>query len=241
MIVTAMLAWFNEDPATLHRAVTSAATIADRVVAVDGGWNLYPGAAPDSPAEQGDAIHQAAHQAGLECEVYDGRQWTGQVEKRDYMLGIAAQQSDWVMPLDADWELHGDRDAIRAELTTTTADSIIVPFHTPANQDAQLKDVAATPWHKNMAGTTVHEALIYRVLDDMHVQHFHWWYSGTRDGQRYSLWGQQPKTTPATRHQLQAPLVVNHWCLHRDQRTIQANREYCQQRDAVVATQGREP
>jgi hypothetical protein len=60
MVVTAMLAWFNETVEELHRAVTSLRTIADRVVAVDGGWDLYPGARASSPPEQADAIRSAA-------------------------------------------------------------------------------------------------------------------------------------------------------------------------------------
>jgi hypothetical protein len=239
--VTAMLAWYDEDPAILHRAVSSLGVIADHVIALDGRWNLYPGETQSSPPEQADAIRQGAADAGITGETFPAQQWTGQVQKRNRLLWLACNGSDWIMPLDADWELTGDRDAIRAELETTQADALIVPFHTPLNKDANLEDVAATGWHAGMAGQTVHEPLIWRTLEDMRVENFHWCVYGTKNGRRVSLWGNEGRCPQADTEPLKAPFRITHWCLHRDQRTIQANREYCYQRGQYVAANGIEP
>jgi hypothetical protein len=138
MVVTGMLAWYDEDPAILYRAVRSLDTIADHLVAVDGRWNLYPGQTVSSPPEQAQAIREAAHDAGITADIHPAQEWTGQVAKRNRMLWIASNTSDWVLPLDADWELVGNRTKVRAELEHAKADALTVPFHTPANPDAEL-------------------------------------------------------------------------------------------------------
>jgi hypothetical protein len=130
------------------------------------------------------------------------------------------------MPLDADWEITGDRDLIRAELATTKADAITVPIHTPGNPTQPPNHVAATEWHSGLADKTIHEPLIWRNLEDIRIDNFHWHYSAIKDGRRIRLWGDGNYPKAKTRA-LKAPMVIHHWCLHRDQRTIQANREYC--------------
>lgn len=241
MIVTAMLAWFNETPAELDRAVTSLAAVADRVIAVDGGWNYYPGAAPSSPPEQADAIRSAARNIGIQADIHPGRAWSGQVEKRNHMLQLAADGSDWVMPLDADWVIRGDREQVRAELEATSADAIVVDFYTPLNPDADLEDVAATTWHAQLAGEYMCETLIWRALPGMRVEDHHWFYSGVRDGERVALWGCHGRYPQAQTVQLQARFRIDHMCFFRDSRTIQANREYCEARGDYVLQHGREP
>lgn len=239
MIVTAMLAWYDEQPDLLHRAVTSLAVIADRIVAADGRWNYYPGASYSSPPEQYDAIHQAAREAGIHATIDKGQHWTGQVAKRNHLLQIT-QPTDWLMPLDADWELQGDRDQTRQAFASTQADALTVPFHTPANETARLADVASTNWHANMAGTTVHEPLIWRNLPGIRIENYHWLYSAIKNGHRVALWGQQSYPQAHT-EPLDATFQINHHCLHRDERTILANRAYCEQRDQYAAFKGREP
>jgi hypothetical protein len=92
-----------------------------------------------------------------------------------------------------------------------------------------------------MAGGTIHEPLIWRVLKDMRVQNFHWCVYGTKNGQRVSLWGNEGHVPQADTATLNAPFRITHWCLHRDQRTIQANRAYCEDRARYVAAHGTEP
>jgi len=236
-----MLAWFNEDPAILHRAVTSLKGFADRVVALDGGWDMYPDAARTSPHGQAETIQQAANQIGIEAEIWPGKTFTGQVQKRNLLLFLAAPYADWVMPLDADWELTGDREAARAELERTEADAVTVEFYTPIPDDTDLDQAAATQWHRNLAGRAAREPFLMRSLPDMRVEQHHWIYTAQKNGQRIAMWGNPGAIPQAHTLHLQAPMRILHHCLSRDQRTILANREYCESRDHHVAMHGREP
>ena len=67
--VTAMLAWYDEPEELLEQAVSSAATIADRILAVDGGYRQTPGAQSRSPQPQTAAIRQTARKAGISCTI----------------------------------------------------------------------------------------------------------------------------------------------------------------------------
>ena len=85
-----MLAWYDEDPEILYRAVRSLDAVADRVVAADGRWNYYPGDRIQSPADQYIAIHQAAGDAGIESYISQTvSTWKGQVDKRNHLLRLA--------------------------------------------------------------------------------------------------------------------------------------------------------
>jgi hypothetical protein len=234
-----MLAWYDEDPAMLHRAVSSLHVIADRLVAADGRWDYYPGETTGSPSEQREAITDAAGEHGITV-LFDEpvRAWSGQVEKRNHLLGMA-QPSDWLLPLDADWELEGEREPARRALETAAADALTVRFYTPPpGRDVRLHDVASTAWHANMAGTTVREPLVWRNLPEIRIENQHWMYSAVKDGRRVSLWGYQ--YPPADTADLDAVRIVHH-CLSRDERTVMANRAYCERRDAYTAEHGREP
>ena len=59
MIVTAALCWYNEPPDELAACVRATATVADRIVAVDGAYRRYPGAKPMSSPAQVKAIQMA--------------------------------------------------------------------------------------------------------------------------------------------------------------------------------------
>jgi hypothetical protein len=242
VIVTAMLAWYDEDPDMLYRAVKSAGVIADQIVAADGRWDFYPGEDANSPEEQHEAIRRAASSRGMRCFIRKtgpGYVWKGQVDKRNHLLDMASS-SDWVLPLDADWEIKGQRNSIRHQLEQATADAMVVPFYTPpAQEGANLDDVASTDWHKRLEDQTVYEPLVMRYLPEIRIDDYHWLYSGLNaNGDRVALWGwHHPQST---RQDLK-DIVINHWCLHRDQRTVLANRAYCDQRDKYAAHYGREP
>lgn len=237
MIVTAMLAWYDEDPDILYRAVHSAGVIADRIVAADGRWEFYTGQ-DISPPDQYDAIIQAAHDADLQVAIDHRPLWSGQVGKRNHLLAMATG-SDWVLPLDADWELKGNRTRIRTQLEKTEADAMLVLFHTPPNGNAPLQDVAATSWHESLSNQTILEPFVMRYLPEIRIDDYHWQHSGLdTNGNRVALWGtHHPESTRAHL----SDMTITHWCLHRDQRTILANRAYCDQRDKYAAHHGREP
>lgn len=242
LTVTAMLAWFDEDPKLLEQAVDSVAVIADRLVAVDGGYRLAPGAKPTSPKGQAEAIRRAAKKAGLECILMEPASlWKGQVAKRHFMLRLAAQESDWVMPLDADWVVFGNRKQVRTELVNTAVEAIRVDFATPMNNSRPIKDSASETWHEATAGTVQCYPLLYRVLPDMRMDLSHWGYSALRpgNGDRIAYWDRRVARKKARTATMPSDLLlIEHHCLLRDEKQIVRNREFCAARDIQVRKTG---
>lgn len=233
--VTAMLAWYDEPPEMLYDAVTSVACVADSVIAVDGGYELRPDARPRSPAFQEQAIQEAADDCDLELMSHHPRRvWRGQVEKRDWMLRKAAFGADWVMPLDADWVVKGERLHVRQWLEMAKGESLAVTFYTPRGEDAPVSlEDAPHPWHQITANNTQVLPLIYRVMADMRVEKNHWWYSGVRpSGERVSYWGYEGKLPNAMVQTVpHSVLTIDHMCFYRDHERTEANRAFCAARD----------
>lgn len=246
MIVTACLAWYDEPIEDLIRCVESLPVLCDRLVAVDGGYELVEGAEPVSPYEQTEAIQDAAERVGLEFQVFRSNDlWNGQVAKRDWMMRMAVDGSDWLIPVDSDYVLHGIREAVRAELVATTADAMVVDFHTTLPEGVTRDNLeadgrAANEWHAGMAGETLKMALIFRALPGFRVERHHWWYSGMKDGKRVALWDCGGLYPPGVERQLFAPFVVEHRCLFRDKERVLRNRRFCELRDAQVQKEGKE-
>lgn len=242
-----MLAWWDEPSEDLYACVTSMAVLCDAVVAVDGAYEMTPGATPTSSHEEIRAIREAADAAGLEVDIFiPSSVWTGQVAKRDFMLRRAAKDSDWLLAIDADHRLFGDRDAVRGELEQigSTVDSVTHDFRTPVPAGMSADDIeqmSPHPWHTRTAGVTLEHSLLFRRLEDMHVTTNHWGYSGVReDGVRVGVGGSQYE--PAGRyHRLVAPFRFDHVCFMRDEYRLVRNREYCETRDAFLTAQGYEP
>ena len=237
MKVTAALCWYDESPAILARCVRSCATVADRIVAYDGAYARWPNAKVRSNAKQATAIRNAAEKAGLECEiVIPKRLWAGQVEKRAALMAQAAEGSDWVLFVDADHELSGDRKAIRASLAVAERDVLDVSFFTPLNPARPLKDSASHSWHVELAGQTVGIPTLYRTLPDLTVELFHWYISATKNGRHVWLGGGFPEEV----HGNLPGMVVTHHCLVRDSAHVLANRAFCNDREMVVRVTGQE-
>jgi hypothetical protein len=229
--VTAMLAWFDEPLDLLITAVTGAAVIADRIVAADGAYELVPDRKASSPQKQRLAIRETARKVGLECEFLRPRLWKGQVEKRNSLLQEAVQGSDWVFPVDADWRIEGDREAIRDELEDTEFDSLAVNFFQPSNPERDTSKIAPHRWHAENAGQTSYLPILMRVFPEMRVEKLHWVYSGVKDERRIGLWGGAHFYPPGSVGTLRAPHRFEHRCLFRDDKTLERNRIFCEERD----------
>lgn len=241
-----MLAWWDEPADELYACVSSMLTICDAVVAVDGAYEMTPGATPLSPPDQAAAIEQAAQHAGLEYTIVrPDKVWTGQVEKRNKMLELAVDGSDWVVAVDADHRLVGDRTQIRIELLRVReeAESIRHDFYTPPPENpGDLERLSPHAWHTKLSGKTIEHSLILRVLDDMRLERDHWGYSGVRNGERLALgnWRAQD-IQPGRYHRLATPFRVDHVCFARDEMRLGRNRVYSATRDAFKASNGFEP
>ncbi len=236
MKVTLMLAWFDEPEELLYAAVTSAAVIADRVIAADGAYEQVADKRASSPASQRKAIERAALTAGLELDFLPTRIWKGQVEKRNALLRAASEgfkTGDCLMPLDADWVLHGSREAVRHELEHSGyVEEWRVWFHQTVNPNRSLAS-APHDWHRAHNGKSHRISLLFRALYDMRLEKTHWHYSGKRkSGVRIGLCG-GPKLgyqKPVAR-ELQAPFWIEHRAMFRDDKQLERNKLFCQMRD----------
>jgi hypothetical protein len=235
--IAAALSWWNERPEDLIACVRGVAEIADRIVAVDGAYARYPGATVTSPPDQAEAIRATASAAGLECVIVEpNRLWAGQVAKRSVLLAEAAKGSDWIAIVDADWIIHADRDAARAELQTVHEDVVSVPMWTPASGQEP-----ATGWHRKVAGSRSEQAHLFRPLPELRAETMHAWYSALVDGERvWAMKGNRPHRRVLDQHRLRARYEIEHRSLFRTEEQCQASRAFCNDRELVLALTGQE-
>lgn len=127
MKTVGVLSWFDESASMLANCVAGMARMCDEIVAVDGGYRLFPGARPRSLPEQSEAILGACEAAGVGCTVHRPRDvfHGNEVEKRNLTLRVArahCEESDWLMVCDADFLLmKANPDVFRADLEQTEA------------------------------------------------------------------------------------------------------------------------
>jgi hypothetical protein len=242
VIVTAALAWYDEAPEDLDRFVRALPVACDKLVAVDGGYERYPGAQSRSSSDERAAIIEAAADVGIAVDIPDTYQvWRGQVQKRTFLYQRALRESDWVFTLDADHILHGIREEVRHELATCGHDAVEVQFYTTMNHERPLADTASTEWHENLAGKSIWHRMLFRALPGMRVERFHWYISALRETERVWLTAVNENVYPVvTSNRLMAPFLVEHRCLFRRDRNIIANRDFCNDRVAIVTATGQE-
>lgn len=240
MIVTAALVWCNELPEDLDRCIRSTAVIADRVVALDGGYRRYPNAMVRSPDDQVEAIREAAKAVGIECLILQpDRLWAGQVEKRSHLMMNASVGSDWVAIVDADWVISGDRDSARAYLESTDFDLVAAYFRTPRNESVIPSDRAAHIWHLEMIGSTVQMGHVFNVkrLVGLHVEDAHWYYKACKNGQDIWVWGHRGSVPQGL---IPDPYIIDHMTFFRTEEQIRASRAFLNDREKVMALTGQE-
>lgn len=241
MVITAALCWWNELPADLERCIAGAANIADRVMALDGAYRRYPGASVRSDERQHDAIRRAAKKAGMECKILvPDTLWAGQVEKRSYLLAMAAIGSDWIVTLDADHVISTDRKAVRAELRNSTAFIVDVPFVTPLNQKRSLKQSAVGQWHIEQTREPQMIPQVWRADLGLRVEQRHWWISATKGGEKVWAWAGDTTRRKLPHAAFVTPYTVEHRSMLRTPEQIRASRAFCNDREMVVAKTGQE-
>lgn len=249
MIITAALPWYDENVEDLEACVEASANIADRLIALDGSYSRYPNGKPRSPRKQVDAIYGAARNAGLECKVIlPDRLWLGQVEKRTALLQLASDDTDWIATIDTDHIIHTNRNATRAKLLQVPTSTYVldVEYVTPMNQERDLADSSSGVWHMEQTKNSFFLPHLWRAVEDMRVERFHWWYSGIIANKRTWLWQGDHRMTPEQReyprvaHTKLMDYTVEHRCLFRDERHILENRAFCNDREMVWKETGQE-
>jgi hypothetical protein len=241
MIVTAILVWWDENAEDLEECIRGMATVADRVIAVDGAYRRYPGATVASPPEQTIRIMETAREVGLDCVIHTpNRLWAGQVEKRSYAFQQAAHGSDWIATFDSDWIAHGDRAAVRDELAAFSADQrvdvVTASLYTvPGN-------AYATNWHRQEEQKgRVSLPHFFRPLPGFRVEGSHWWYSAIKNGRRVWAWhGVTAEWPVLPQFPIRSAYEIEHKTLARDEKHILASRAFCNDRVRVLKWTGQE-
>jgi hypothetical protein len=244
VIVCAALCWWHERPEDLHRCVSALSGIADRIVALDGSYRRYPGATVRSPEAECDAIREAAAGAGMGCLILQpDRLWAGQVEKRSHLLAAAcADGTDWIVNVDADHVVHGDREAARRWLDGTSADVVAVRFLTPVNEALPPSGRSPGLWHEDQGRNVYAIPHFYRSLPEMRVERKHWWYSAVKGGERVWVWGGEGVPGRETLPVVEIPVDyhVEHLCQFRTPEQVLASRAFLNDRERVVDMTGQE-
>ena len=241
-----MLSWYDEPVALLRQAVRSAAVICDRIVAADGAYELVPNPKPESMRHQKMAILDEANKCGIKVSFLQPRIWPGQVAKRTAVLQRAKRGSHWVMVLDADWRISGDREAIRAELADlhwNGYEQIVVNFLTPDDPSRGWEEKAANEWHIQQAGAVQLLPFIYRTFPKMRYSKNHWsLLCEDKDGRRVAMFGLDGlhNWDRAKTGYLRSNHCFEHLCLHRKPKQIRRNSEYIRRRDEYALELGYE-
>lgn len=171
-----LLAWYDESPADLTRAIESCAGVVDWLVALDGRYESFQPESPvNSPVEQHKAIERACAEAGIVYTIQQPQDpWQHEGVKRTHLFTVAQQigtiDEDWLLPIDADEELR-NTDALREYLDSSAArdhTAAAFHYHTPGSLDAMDAEERAV----TIAGTETRsytQVRLLRLQRGMHV------------------------------------------------------------------------
>lgn len=188
MKITAMLVFWDEPAPVLYEWAKSIGQLADRIVAADGPFALYPHDDVRSSDVALAALGDGAKDSGTELYLLEGREWDGQVAKRDAVIK-ACEPTDWVFWSDADERISTcDRQAVLDALAQDNGvDSYCIYRTTPANPDARWEP-DSFPGERE--GQTTILPRIFRYLEHMAVVQAHWCYVGFKGDHALCYWGQ---------------------------------------------------
>ncbi len=218
MDITAMISWYDESPDRLEQCIRDVARLgANRVVAVDGAYALFPGGQPYSDFEQGLRMSRVCHELGITfVEHVPNGVWRGnEVEKRKFMLEMAkASRADWLLIWDADYELE------RFEPSQPVADLLDASWDDFASVEFNESEDTELGWYPCR--------LFMRNYPHLHMGSNHYtYYPGSGDAAK-SLILDEGSTVPATRL---TGVWVRHGVKKRDPDRRAKQVEYYEERD----------
>jgi len=218
--------------------VSGFARVCDQIVAVDGGYALYPGARARSHPEQAEAVTIAAESAGAGCLVHRPKDvfFGNEVEKRQLSLSLAAPfltpEEDWIVVFDADNHvLQANPDVVRSDLAKTDRNVATYTvldgkdlLANPKTADLARTKALSTEWTHRTRG-------IYRWTPDLTYGPAHWFIQGTYGGVRQWIWGPEEHLDVAPAFHLESSLVVYHRSQHRAKIRADAAQDYYRRRN----------
>ena len=185
MTITANLVFWDEPATVLYDWAKSIGQLADRIVAADGPFALYPHDTEQSSPVALAALHDGAKDSDTELLLLAGQEWEGQVAKRN-AVAQASAPTDWIFWSDADERITTcNLDAIHQALEDTAAEAIHTYRTVPHNPDARW-DVDSFPAERE--GQTTLLPRIFRYYDGINVVKTHWCWTGNRNGTPIYYW-----------------------------------------------------
>lgn len=189
MRLVALLSFFDEQPAFLHRLVASLPLAhIDCLVALDGRYSHYPCAYDQSPPEQYAALTKACESAGITLRLHKPQGvYPTEMAKRTALFEKGEQattESDWYLIVDGDEQIQYAPDDLKQQLEHTIFDVATADLE-------QEKPHLGFP-------------KLFRAIRGLHVHTNHYTYM-TPDG-RY-LWGNGRTTRLEPRH----PTTMRIW------------------------------
>lgn len=238
MRLVGLTIWYDEAPKNLAAMVTSMAPHIDHLVAVDGAFELYPGARPWSPVEQQEALLYTAGAAGLGFTLHAPREpWEGnEVAKRSFMfrLGeqVATPNEDWYWVMDADQVVADWPYDTKARLEQTELDVAEVTF-IERHPEAYNTDGYARTRTWEPEGTFPVRNM-FRAVPGLKVIHNHYTYVAGHN----RLWGNESNGEPIAEALDLTDLRIEHRTHHRTKHRHDAQYAYYRLRDSAGAECG---
>lgn len=135
MRLVGLLSWFEEEPDWIHECVQSLAGKIEHLVALDGGYGLFPGARPASDDKQHRALVRATRKAGMGLTLeLPPNVWDSEMSKRSrlFRLGeLLTGPEDWYFVMDADQLVTEWPADLRELLERTERDVALTRFVEP--------------------------------------------------------------------------------------------------------------
>lgn len=164
MKIIGLLSFFDEPPELLKESISRVRALGvDSLIACDGPYDLYPAESQVSRFETIESVIECS--TGMSFLLLSKKKWSGnEVEKRNYMLGLAldvADEGDWLLVFDADhmWE---------------QADQPLQKL-LESDQDARVAEVAIADCSLEETSPYWYEAcLLYRAVSGMNYAGAHW-------------------------------------------------------------------
>jgi PAS domain-containing protein len=152
----------------------------DHLVAVDGAYQMFPGASGRSDVDQSNAVVWTAESIGVGLTLHQPFEaWRGnEVAKRSAMFRLATSMltaDDWVLVIDADEVVRLAHGGWRAELEATDLEVASVTLE--SRVDALASDESA--WLSQVTATghsTSPARRFFRALGDLRVERSHYTY-----------------------------------------------------------------
>jgi hypothetical protein len=241
MKLVAVLIWYDEEPELLYETVMRLGQITvDALVAVDGAYELYPGATGSSPPSNHKAIGDAARRIGVSATIHSpARPWegSGEVRQRTFALRLAetlSEPDDWFLFLDADHILQRVDPSFRGRLEASDKEVAtygLVQRPRPAAGlsplERQVIAAHADEWPGTVDAPGVEAPrLLYRARRGLRYGPLHWELTGPKG----RLWGLGTDALlPA--EDLTEVLVFEHAWDRRPEGRLRAALEYFDRRD----------